>query len=304
MPTISRRLFLQATAGAAVLGGSASYAFAIEPAYRLKMSTYRPAPANWPRHLRLRIAALADFHVGEPYMGLERIEEIIEATNALEPDLVLMLGDYAPGFRILTRPVELDAFAALATRLKAPLGVHAILGNHDWWDDEVAQRTRKGPTAAARALRGAGIPVLENDAVRLVKDGSPFWILGLGDQIAFLRTRSRVKGVHDLPGTLAQVTDDAPAILLAHEPDIFVRVPDRVALTLSGHTHGGQVRILGYSPVVPSRYGNRFAYGHVVEGGRHLIVSGGLGTSKVPVRLGVPPEIVLVELGDPLPAAT
>jgi hypothetical protein len=79
--------------------------------------------------------------------------------------------------------------------------------------------------------------------------------------------------------TLAQVTDAAPVILLAHEPDIFPRVPARVALTLSGHTHGGQVRLFGYSPMVPSRFGNRFAYGHIVEEDRHLIVSGGLGCS-------------------------
>ena len=84
---------------------------------------------------------------------------------------------------------------------------------------------------------------------------------------------------------------------LAHEPDIFPQVPERVSLTLSGHTHGGQVRLLGYSPMVPSQYGNRYAYGHVVEDGRHLVVSGGLGTSILPVRFGVPPEIVLLDVG-------
>ena len=101
----------------------------------------------------------------------------------------------------------------------------------------------------------------------------------------------------DLPATLAAATDAAPAILLAHEPDIFPRVPDRVALTLAGHTHGGQVRLLGYSPMIPSDYGRRFAYGHIVEEGRHMIVSGGLGMSIYPVRFGVPPEITLVRLG-------
>ena len=74
-------------------------------------------------------------------------------------------------------------------------------------------------------------------------------------------------------------------------------MPARVALTLSGHTHGGQVRLFGYSPIVPSGYGNRFAYGHVVETGRNLIVSGGLGCSILPIRFGVPPEIVEVEIG-------
>ena len=82
---------------------------------------------------------------------------------------------------------------------------------------------------------------------------------------------------------------------MAHEPDIAMRVPERVSLMLSGHTHGGQVRLFGYSPVVPSRYGNRFAYGHVRER-CDVIVSGGLGCSIMPLRIGVPPEIVLVTL--------
>lgn len=102
----------------------------------------------------------------------------------------------------------------------------------------------------------------------------------------------------DLPATLAQISDDgAPGILLAHEPEIFPRVPERNALTLSGHTHGGQIRIAGWSPVVPSRFGNRYAYGHVLEGGRDLVVSGGIGCSIVPVRVGMVPEITRVTLG-------
>jgi predicted MPP superfamily phosphohydrolase len=104
-------------------------------------------------------------------------------------------------------------------------------------------------------------------------------------------------GVDDLAGTLRRVTDAAPVILMAHEPDIFPQVPGRVALTLSGHTHGGQVRVFGYAPIVPSKFGTRYVYGHVVEDARHLVVSGGLGCTGVPVRFGSPPEIVLLELG-------
>ena len=143
--------------------------------------------------------------------------------------------------------------------LKAPLGVHAILGNHDWWEDKTVQREGQGPTVARRALEAAGIPVYENDARRLTKAGRPFWLAGLGDQLAYLPARrfrpvKRI-GVDDLAATLAKVTDDAPVVLLAHEPDVAMRVPARVALQLSGHTHGGQVRLFGWSPVVPSRYG-------------------------------------------------
>ena len=122
-----------------------------------------------------------------------------------------------------------------------------------------------------------------------------FWLAGLEDQVA-IRRNGRWVGLDDLPGTLAQITDDAPVILLAHEPDIFTDVPDRVCLTLSGHTHGGQVRLFGWSPIVPSRHGQRYAYGHVREGQRDLVVSGGIGCSILPVRLGVVPEITLIEL--------
>ena len=121
--------------------------------------------------------------------------------------------------------------------------------------------------------------------------------------ISGLSTRAKRKGfaayhgLDDLAGTLAQATDDAPIVLMAHEPDIFPDVPDRVALTVCGHTHGGQVRILGYAPYVPSKFGARYIYGHIVEDGRNLIVSGGLGCSGLPVRFGAPPEIVMIELG-------
>ncbi len=103
-------------------------------------------------------------------------------------------------------------------------------------------------------------------------------------------------GLDDLAGTLALTTDDAPIVLMAHEPDIFPKVPDRVALTVCGHTHGGQVRVLGFAPYVPSKFGDRYVYGHIVEDGRNMIVSGGLGCSGLPVRFGAPPEIVMIEL--------
>ena len=153
-------------------------------------------------------------------------------------------------------------------------------------------------------LRKAGIPVYENDARRLSKDGQPFWLAGLGDQWAFQRGargrkrgRNWTRGIDDLPATMALIKDDAPVILMMHEPDAFPSVPARVALTLAGHTHGGQVVLGGYPLIVPSRYGRRYAYGHIVEEWRHLIVSGGLGCSMAPVRFGVPPEIVVIELG-------
>ncbi len=287
---ISRRHFLTGAAG--IIGGATlvgGYASAIEPGLRLVVTEYGLTPPGWPRDFSLKIAIIADPHAAEPYMGAARIEEIVSTTNALAPDLVVLLGDYEANHRFVTRSVPRETWARLWAECRAPLGVRAILGNHDWWFN--LSRIRA-------ALDAASVPVMENDAVRLIHRGRPFWLLGLGDQIAHIRAPGRFEGVDDLPGTLAKVTDDAPVILLAHEPDIFVEVPERISLTLAGHTHGGQIRLFGFSPVVPSRYGNRFAYGHIVERGRHMIVSGGLGCSFAPVRLGVPPEIVLVRLGN------
>jgi predicted MPP superfamily phosphohydrolase len=298
---ISRRALLAGTV--TVLGSGAAtagYAGYVEPSMRLVVTSYRPRPANWPADLPLTIAVLTDLHVGEPVMSVGRLEEIVARTNALKPDLIVLLGDYTPSMRLITRYVPLPEAARTLAGLKAPLGVWSVLGNHDWWDDPTVQRDRRGWPPVRRALEAAGIPVLHNKALRLSKDGRAFWLAGLGDTIAYvLPGHGNFAGLDDLPGTLAQITDNAPAVMLVHEPDAFVRMPDRFALTLSGHTHGGQVRIAGWSPVVPSEFGNRFAYGHVVEDDRHLIVSGGLGCSGLPVRIGVPPEIVTVQLGAP-----
>jgi hypothetical protein len=301
---ISRRRLLKALAfgfaGSTIVG---SYAIA-EP-WRLTVARYRLTPPGWPGRLRLRLALIADVHACEPWMGLDRVAAIVARTNALAPDAVLLLGDYVTRHRFVRRPVPIAETARQLARLAAPLGRYAILGNHDWWDDDVVQRRGYGPPEAHLAIVRAGIPVLENRAVRLAKDGHGLWLAGLGDQWAFYhgdRSIRRIdgrsyQGVDDLAGTLAQITDDAPVVLMAHEPDIFATMPARVSLTVAGHTHGGQVTLAGFAPIVPSRFGRRYVYGHIVEDGRHMIVSAGLGCSGVPLRLGRPPEIVLIDLG-------
>jgi predicted MPP superfamily phosphohydrolase len=302
----SRRQFFRSLGGLGAFGASTSaYGFGVEPVLRLGVTSYNLSPPHWPADFQLRIAVVADLHACDPWMSLDHIEAIVDRTNALHPDIIVMLGDYVAGHRHVTRFIPAGEWAPVLAGLRAPLGVHAILGNHDYWEDKTVQREGQGATVARRALEAAGIPVYENDARRLTKDGRPFWLAGLGDQLAYLPARrfrrvARI-GVDDLRATLAKVTDDAPVILLAHEPDVALRVPSRVALQLSGHTHGGQVRLLGWSPAVPERQGVQLAYGHV-RTNCDVIVSGGLGCSIVPFRIGVPPEIVLVTLGKPGPA--
>jgi uncharacterized protein len=297
---VTRRNAMLAPLIGGVAGLTANgYAFAYAPGVVLDVTRYRLTPQAWRSGPALRIAVLTDLHFGEPFVSLERLDEIVAATNSLKPDLICLLGDFEPGHRFISREVPRADWARSLAALKAPLGVHTVLGNHDWWSDAEAQGRRTSVPLAARALLEAGLPVYENRAVPLVKDGKPFWLVGLGDQIAYHHKGMGFEGRDDLEGALAAVTDGSPVLLLAHEPDIFPRVPRRVALTLSGHTHGGQVRLLGYSPLVPSSYGNRYAYGHVEEEGHHLVVSAGIGPGKLPIRIGVPPEIVLVELLPP-----
>lgn len=284
---------LMKSAGGLLLAGMATgaYGSGIEARAAPRVARYRIRPAAWPDGLKLRLVLIADIHACEPYMPAARIAAICRQANALEGDMILLLGDFISSMRLSFGPVAPDAWGAALATLAAPLGVHAIMGNHDWFDDPGPLALENGPTLSHRALAAIGVPVYDNRVVRLEKDGQPFWLAGLADQWG-----PRL-GMDDLPGTLAQVSDTAPVILMAHEPDIFPRVPERVAVTLSGHTHGGQIRLFGYAPIVPSRFGNRYAYGHIVEEGRHLVVSGGLGTSLLPIRLGSPPELTVVEIG-------
>lgn len=287
---LTRRRLL---AGAGGLVGSsavatAAYAGGIE-AQSLKVTRYAPQPAAWPNGLRLSITVIADMHAGGPNMTVSHVRRMVDTANDLKSDVVVLLGDYTATYRFVNVRMPNRIWAAELARLSAPLGTWAVLGNHDWWHDVIGIRT---------SLKAVGVTVLENDAVLLGANRAQFWLAGLGDQRAYRLGHGRFRGVDDLPRTLAQINTGDPVLLLAHEPDIFAHLPGRVALTLAGHTHGGQIRLpLIWPAFVPSKYGARYAYGHIVEDGRHMIVSGGLGTSFIPARLGVPPEVVQVVLG-------
>ena len=280
-------------AGAGLVGllplATAAYAGAVEP-MELVVTRYASTPPQWPASHRLTIAVIADLHAGGPDMKLPHIRRVVDTAQKLHADLIVLLGDFNAWYRHFAwEPIADPVWAAELGRLHAPLGVWSILGNHDWWHDVAGVRS---------ALANAHIPLLENGAVLLGAPGRRFWLAGLADQLAYPLGGARFRGADDLPGTMAQIKTDDPVLLLAHEPDIFPEVSNRVALTLAGHTHGGQIRVpLMWEHYVPSKYGPRYAYGQVIENDRHMIVSGGLGTSIIPARLGVPPEIVLVTLG-------
>jgi predicted MPP superfamily phosphohydrolase len=261
-----------------LLVGLGLYAFWLEPASLQVREIELPLlpPGSHP----IRVAALSDLHVGSPYHGLPGLRRAVDLTNASRPDLICLLGDFVTKGVIGGTFVPPEPIAQELARLRAPRGVLAVLGNHDRLVDGAR---------VERALVGVGIRVLEDTAAALDGPDGRFWVAGVSDMLT---------GRHDVARALAAVTDSvSPVIVISHSPDIFPRVPARPVLTLVGHTHGGQVSLplLG-PPIVPSRYGRRYAAGHIVEGGRHLFVSTGIGTSFIPVRFMVPPTVFLLKL--------
>ena len=235
---------------------------------------------GWPvGHEPLTVAVMSDLHAGSPYIDAAKIVRVVESVNAAKPDLVLLLGDYVIQVVLGGTRMEPAEIGKLLAGLEAPLGVYAVLGNHDWWD---------GVEAIRGALTEAGAAVIDNQAHRIDRPEGDFWLLGIGD----VR-----EGSPKIDEPLAAIQDSLPVIAFTHNPDLFPAIPARVTLTLAGHTHGGQVVIpLVGRPVVPSEFGERFAYGHIVEDNRHLYVTGGLGTSILPVRFRVPPEVILLTI--------
>lgn len=267
-----RALLATAIISIPILGG---WAFCWEPRRLL----VREVPIDLPcwRGGPIRVALAADLHVGSPGTGIQKLDRVVARINEAKPDIVLLLGDYVIQGVIGGRFVAPETIAEHLRPLKAPLGVYAVLGNHDWWLD--------GPRVT-RAFNGVGIPVLKDRAVRIGRGGEGFWLVGIGDFW---------EGRHDVAGALGGVTSDEPAIAMTHNPDVFPLVPGRVCLTVAGHAHGGQVAfpVVG-RPIVPSR--KRYAAGDITENGKRMFVTTGVGTSILPVRFRVPPEIVVLRV--------
>ena len=282
------------TAALALLAALALYAGWIEPRRLL----VRRHTASLPGLAApLRVLVIADLQPFRHHWPGRRLSRAFARAQAENPDLVLWLGDYynAPtkGGASLLRRLGLErAYAALNTpmadiaaamaRLRAPMGAFAILGNHDWaWDG----------AACAQALRAAGITVLvdERAEARHPQRGVAVTLVGLDDASAGREPR--------LPlGPL-----DGPAIVLTHAPDVWDRIDPPPALTLAGHTHGGQVIVPGYGPPRLTELGRRYVKGWFARGDARLFVSTGMGCSGLPVRFGVPPEIVVLDLSPERP---
>jgi predicted MPP superfamily phosphohydrolase len=256
------------------------WAFVIEP-NRIVVNEVEIKLPAWPAAFnQLKIVAVSDIHAGATYINEAKLERLVSSVNETQPDVIVLLGDFVSGEDHQHVLMEPEVIAGKLKNLRAKYGVYAVLGNHDWWFDGAR---------VTRALNEAGIRVLENDVAQIQKDGQTVWLLGVPD----FWTRQPI----DLRPALQKINAPGPVIALTHNPDVFPTLPANIILTLAGHTHGGQVSLPFVGrPIVPSKYGERYAIGHVQENGRHLFVTPGIGTTGYAVRFRVPPEISVISL--------
>lgn len=257
------------------------YGFVIEPA-RLVERRYALALPHWPASCDgLRVDVVTDLHTGSPRNGVAQLDRLVQRLLASDAQVVLMAGDYVILSVLAGTYVPPEVIAVHLRPLTARKQVYAVLGNHDWW--------KNGPKVS-RAFSGAGVRMVDNLAVPVEAGGCAFWLAGLGDLL---------EGRPDVAGTYRGIPAGAPVIALTHEPALFPGIPPRTALTVAGHTHGGQV-----NPLTPWLPGRSFKpRSHWLQGdyrvqGQVLFVSPGIGTSILPMRIGVPPEISQLELQD------
>lgn len=268
------------------------YAFLIEPR-TLIVRHVTVQSAAW-RGAPLRVGLISDTHVGAPHTDVARIRRVVAQMNAEKPDLVVLLGDYVGGHHHVRERSRndvtqviggIEAFAAL----RAPLGTVAVFGNHEWWFDGFA---------IERAMKDAGVTMLENDAVPVAREGGALWVAGLSDVTSYREQPDFVQALRKVPA-------GADVIAIAHRPDLFADAPARVAVTLAGHSHCGQVNLPLVGRLLHASKGSaRWPCGYYEEGGRKLYVTGGVGVSILPARFNQPPEIVVLTLraaGPPAP---
>lgn len=250
-----------------------AYAF-LEP-YWLAVREVRFAHPDVPEAFDgMRIAFLTDIHHG-PYFALERVTGAVRRANQLQPDIVLLGGDYVHRDAQFIRP----CFAELSN-LEPELGTFGVLGNHDHWEDAVL---------TSHSMIEAGIEWINNRSVWVAKDGQRIKIGGVDDLW---------EGIQNLEATTADAHADDFVILVSHNPDYVEQMDtEKVDLVFSGHTHGGQVTFFGlWAPFVPSEFGQKYRTGVVQTGSTTVVISNGIGTIAPPLRFFARPEIVLVVL--------
>ncbi|MEO6171809.1 MAG: metallophosphoesterase [Arenimonas sp.] len=258
----------------------AIWAFVWEPS-RLTEKNYSLSIPSWPLSCSAyRVAVVSDLHAGAPYIGLDKIDRIVSLIQKQKPDLVLLPGDFVIQEVLGGSFIEPETVAQHLKPLLKHTKVYAVLGNHDAWLD--SERVRQ-------AMENAGIAVLDDRAIPIKKNQCEFWLLGLSDY---------TEGRHEYQKAFAMVPQGSSVLAFTHNPDVFPDIiKSNFSLLIAGHTHGGQANfpLIG-RPVVPSKYGQRYAIGHIQENSRHLFVTPGIGTSILPVRFGVPPEISYLHL--------
>jgi predicted MPP superfamily phosphohydrolase len=249
------------------------YARYVEP-FRARIRHYTVQLPRAHGHLDgLRIAFVSDTHVG-PHFSAADLEPVVESLERIRPDLVIFGGDYiSESPRYIERTIDPLARMARTGRL----GAYAVLGNHD------VSNSRSRMTAA---LERAGITLMVNDAHRFDFGNGEFWIVGADDILL---------GRPDLAAAFADVPADAASIAVWHEPDWADRMaPYGPIVQLSGHTHGGQIRVPGKGEIALPRLGKRYPDGQYDIGEMTLLVSRGVGMYRPPMRFNCPPEVLLV----------